>query len=143
MWLPSLVILAVAGTATPPPMAHHTAIANPWFRALPAHLPAGGYFELRNAGQWPSTLTGAESPHCGMLMLHKSEQTNGMDRMSDVASVDIPPGQTVTFAPGGYHLMCTDPGPAIKPGNAVPVRLHFSDGSARIVTFAVKNASGQ
>ena len=55
MWLSSLMILAMAGAATPPPMVHHTAIANPWFRALPAHLPAGGYFELRNTGQWPST----------------------------------------------------------------------------------------
>src|SRR5690348_11961156 len=114
MWLSSLVVLAVTGTATPPPMVHHTAMANAWFRALPAHLPAGGYFDLLNTGKSVSTLTGADSPDCGMLMLHKSEQKDGMDTMSDVASVDIPPGQTVKFAPGGYHLMCTDPGPGIK-----------------------------
>ena len=143
MWLPSLVILAAAGVGTPPPMVHHTAIANAWFRALPAHLPAGGYMELRNTGQWPSTLTGADSPDCGMIMLHQSEQKNGMDTMSDVTGVDIPPGQTVKFAPGGYHLMCTDPGPGMKPGHSVPVRLHFSDGSEATVMFAVRSATGQ
>ncbi|MBV8798548.1 MAG: copper chaperone PCu(A)C [Alphaproteobacteria bacterium] len=142
MWLASLVLVAAAG-ATPPPMSNHTEISNPWFRALPARLPAGGYLELHNTGRWLSTLTGADSPHCGMLMLHKSEQKSGMDTMSDMASLDIPAGETVKFAPGGYHLMCTDPGPTMKPGNTVPVRLHFSDGSARIVAFSVKNARGQ
>jgi copper(I)-binding protein len=143
MWLSSLMVLAMAGAATPPPMVHHTAIANPWFRALPAHLPAGGYFELRNTGQWPSTLSSVDSPDCGMIMLHQSEQKNGMDTMSDVTGVDIPPGQTVKFAPGGYHLMCMDPGPTMKPGGTVPVTLRFSDGSVATVTFAVRGATGQ
>ena len=143
MWLSSLVILAAAGSATPPPMVHHTAIANAWFRSLPVHLPAGGYFELRNTGQWPSTLTGADSPDCGMVMMHKSEQKNGMDTMSDVSSVDIPPGQTVKFAPGGYHLMCMEPGPGIKAGRSAPVTLRFSDGSVATVTFAVRDAAGR
>src|SRR5256885_13185010 len=111
MWLSSLVILAVAGVATPPPMVHHTAIANAWFRALPAHLPAGGYFELRNTGQWPSTLSGADSPNCGMIMLHKSEQKNGMDTMSDVTGVDISPGPTMKLAPRGFSPMLPGPGP--------------------------------
>ena len=126
-----------------PVQAAQIAVTNAWFRWLPAHLPAGGYFELHNGQAKPISLTGADSPDCGALMLHKSEQKNGMDTMSDLASVEIPPGQTVKFAPGGYHLMCMDPGPAIKPGNSVPVRLHFSDGSARVVTFSVKNATGQ
>jgi copper(I)-binding protein len=144
MWLSSLVVLAAAaGAATPPPMTQHLAIASAWFRALPAHLPAGGYFELHNKGQWPATLTAADSPECGMLMLHRSEQKSGVDSMSDVASVDIPPGQTVRFAPGGYHLMCTDAGPGMKPGGMIPVRLHFSDGSQASVPFAVKGPAGK
>lgn len=146
MWLHSLVMLAAAaGTAaaTPPPMTRHLAIANPWFRSLPAHLPAGGYFELRNTGQWPATLVSADTTACGMLMMHKSEQKSGMDTMSDLSSVDIPPGQTVKFAPGGYHLMCMDPGPTMKPGQSVRVTLKFSDGSTAHVAFAVKTATGQ
>jgi periplasmic copper chaperone A len=146
MWLHSLVMLAAVANGTAgaaPPMTRHLAIANPWFRSLPAHLPAGGYFELRNTGQWPATLVSADTTACGMLMLHKSEQKSGMDTMSDVTSVDIPPGQTVKFAPGGYHLMCTDPGPTMKPGRSVRVTLKFSDGSAAHVAFAVKTATGQ
>jgi hypothetical protein len=146
MWLHDLVILAAAAgvlQGTPPPMTRHLAIANPWFRSLPAHLPAGGYFELRNTGQTPATLVGADTSACGMLMLHKSEQKSGMDTMSDVTSLEIPAGQTVKFAPGGYHLMCMDPGPTMKPGRSVAVTLKFSDGSVARIAFAVKTATGE
>ncbi|MBV9571613.1 MAG: copper chaperone PCu(A)C [Alphaproteobacteria bacterium] len=138
----SLMVLAAVAGATPPPMTHYVGIANPWFRALPSHLPAGGYFELRNTGQWTANLTAVDSPACGMLMMHKSEQKSGMDTMTDVSSVEIPAGQTVKFAPGSYHLMCMEPGPTVKPGNSVPVTLKFSDGSAATVRFAVRTATG-
>ena len=72
-------------------------------RALPAHLPAAGYFTLHNAGKDPLALTAASSPACGMLMLHKSTQSGGMGSMEDVASVPVPAGGDIKFAPGGYH----------------------------------------
>jgi periplasmic copper chaperone A len=143
MRLLSVIILAVAGVATPPPMSRQVTIAGAWFRALPARLPAGGYFELRNTGRWPAKLTGAQSPACGMLMLHKSERRSGMETMSDVSAVDIPAGGALNFAPGGYHLMCMDPGPVMKPGASVAVTLKFSDGSITTVKFVVKSATGQ
>jgi hypothetical protein len=118
-------------------------VANAWFRWLPAHLPAGGYFELHNGGTKPVTLMSADSPDCGMLMLHKSEQKNGVDRMFDVNAIDVPAGGTLRFAPGGYHLMCMDPGPVMKPGAAVSVRLHFADGSLVTSGFRVRNAAGR
>jgi copper(I)-binding protein len=138
-----LVVLAAAGLATPPPMSGHIIIADGWFRALPARLPAGGYFDLRNIGKQPVTLTSADSPACAMLMLHKSEQKNGMDTMSDVSTVDVAPGAAVKFAPGGYHLMCMDPGPTMKAGATVSVNFHFSDGSVAAAHFPVRNAAGQ
>lgn len=114
-----------------------------WFRTLPGNLPAGGYFTLHNGGTAVATLTGAESPACGMLMLHKSESAGGTMKMVDVASVPVPVGSDITFAPGGYHLMCMDTKPAMKPGTTVPVTLDFADGSKVKADFAVKNARGQ
>jgi periplasmic copper chaperone A len=143
MRLLSLIVAAVVGVATAPPMSGHVMVANAWFRALPANLPAGGYFELRNVGRWPAILTGAASPACGMLMLHKSELRNGVERMSDAGTIDIPAGGALKFAPGGDHLMCTSPTPAMKPGTSVLVTLSFSDGSVATETFAVKNAKGE
>jgi copper(I)-binding protein len=78
-----------------------------------------------------------------MLMLHKSESRNGVGTMDDVASIEIPAGGTLKFAPGGYHLMCMDPTAAMKPGAGVTVTLKFADGTKTSASFAVKNARGE
>jgi copper(I)-binding protein len=118
-------------------------VSGAWFRALPTGLPAGGYFTLHNNGASPVSLTGAESAACGMLMLHKSENSGGMSSMMHMESVDIPAGKAVSFAPGGYHLMCTDPAAAMKPGGKVKVTLEFSGGAKLDAEFAVRNAAGK
>ena len=118
-------------------------LSDAWIRALPAHLPAGGYFTLHNGSSNTLSLTGANSPACGMLMLHKSDSMAGMAHMEDVDRVDVPAGGTVKFAPGGYHLMCMDPTPAIKVGNKVPVTLNFVDGSSTTAEFVVRSPSGK
>ena len=118
-------------------------VTDGWIRALPAGLPAAGYFELHNGTDKSVSLTGAASPACGMLMLHKSEEMGGMMKMEDVSSVDAAPGATVKFAPGGYHLMCMSPSAAIKPGAQVPVTLKFANGTSVQSDFSVRDASGK
>lgn len=133
--------LATASAAPAAPAA--ITISDAWMRALPASLPSGGYFTLHNNGSKPVTLTGAQSPACGMVMLHKSENQGGMSSMMDMAQVMIPAGSTVSFAPGGYHLMCMSPAASIKPGTQVPVTLLFADGAKVTAPFAVRNAAGK
>jgi copper(I)-binding protein len=113
-----------------------------WIRAIP-HAPAGGYFTLSNDSGKRMVLTGASSPVCGMLMLHKTDTASGMASMNDVKEVPIAVGQHVSFAPGGYHLMCMQPTVAVEPGNKVPVTLIFSDGTQVTNEFAVRRANGQ
>lgn len=118
-------------------------VSDAWMRALPAGLPAAGYFTLHNTSSREVALTSAASSACGMLMLHKSSEEGGMGSMQDVSSVAVPAGGTVKFAPGGYHLMCMNPAPALKPGASIAVTLAFSDGSKSDVPFAVRNAQGK
>ncbi|HEY0281314.1 MAG TPA: copper chaperone PCu(A)C [Rhizomicrobium sp.] len=118
-------------------------VGNGWMRLLPAGLPAAGYFELHNDGDKTLSLTGASSPACGMLMLHKSENVGGTMRMEEVSSVDVAPRATLKFAPGSYHLMCMNPSPALKPGAHVAVTLAFSGGAKVTSEFAVRNAAGK
>jgi periplasmic copper chaperone A len=118
-------------------------VSDAWIRAMPAGIPSGGYFTLRNNGAKDVVLTGAATPACGSLMLHKSENKGGMSSMHHVDEVDVPAGGSVAFAPGGYHLMCMDAGPAIKPGSNVPVTLTFKDGGKLTAPFQVRNAAGK
>jgi copper(I)-binding protein len=137
-------VLLIAMPAAHAENAADLVLKDGWFRTLPGNLPAGGYFTLHNGGTAVATLTGAESPACGMLMLHKSESQSGTMQMVEVASVPVPVGADITFAPGGYHLMCMDTKTTLmKPGSTVPVTLDFADGSKVKADFAVKNARGQ
>jgi len=124
-----------------PAFAGPLSVSDAWFRSLPAKLPAGGYFVLHNNGDANAMLTGASSPACGMLMLHKSESSGGMGMMDMVMNVPVPAHGVVEFAPGGYHLMCD--APAMKPGAIVPVMLQFADDTKLEANFKVKNAKGQ
>jgi periplasmic copper chaperone A len=135
----ALAFSLIAGPASASPVT----ISGGWFRALPASLPAGGYFTLHNGGTTPVTLTGAASPACGTLMLHISETTNGMAQMSSVTNIPVAPGATLKFAPGGYHLMCMNPTPEMKPGATVFVTVQFAGGKAVTEPFVVKNAKGE
>ncbi len=134
------LFLMVAASAA---KADGLSVTDAWIRALPATVPSGGYFTLHNDGAKKVVLTGAESPACGMLMLHHSENSGGMGSMMDVTSVDVAAGETVKFAPGGYHLMCMDAKPQIRPGNSVPVTLSFGDGRRLTVNFRVRSATGK
>lgn len=139
--LAGIAALALLIFATPAKAA--VTIGNGWIRLLPANLPAAGYFDLHNGGDKSISLTGADSPACGMLMLHKSENVGGTMRMEDVASVEVAPHATLKFAPGGYHLMCMDPRSALKPGARVPVTLEFADGTKLQAQFAIRGANGR
>ncbi len=137
--LPALIAAAVAV----PACAAGITITDAWFRALPGRLPAGGYFSVHNKSTTPLELTGAESPACGMLMLHQSTENGGMSRMNDVRSVVVPAGGSIAFAPGGYHLMCMNPTAAMTPGKMVTVSLVFANGARTKADFAVRNAAGK
>ncbi|MBN9590273.1 MAG: copper chaperone PCu(A)C [Alphaproteobacteria bacterium] len=116
-------------------------VTDAWFRSLPGKLPAAGYFSLRSNSGLTLAVTGAESDGCGKLLLHKSSGNGGMSSMAMVDKVTVPPGGTVKFAPGGYHLMCVDP--RLKTGSRMPVTLHLSDGSSVIAAFQVHGATGK
>ena len=118
-------------------------IIDPWFRALPGKLPAGGYFTAQNNSRRDVAITAASSDACGMLMIHQSSNKGGMSSMDMMERVTIPANGQIRLAPGGYHLMCTEPTPKMKIGAKVPVVLSLSDGSAVAVAFSVRGAMGK
>lgn len=118
------------------------AVSDAWVRWLPAGLPMGGYMSLRNTGTRPLRLTGAHSASFGGVMLHRSVVIGGMARMVHVESVTVPPGGSVRFAPGGYHLMLMQ-ARGVKPGDSVDIDLQFAGHAPLPVSFQVRGASGR
>lgn len=129
-------VLTVTSAA---PLAANVSVTGGWFRVLPASVPSGAYFTLLNKSDKSLTLTEVASPACGSLMMHRS--VNG--GMENVPVLQVAAGETVQFAPGGYHLMCMDAKPVLKPGAQVPVKLRFAGGQVFDAEFAARNAAGK
>jgi copper(I)-binding protein len=136
------ILSAVCGLAMLPMLVHaatpEVTVTKPWMRYLLPNIPAAGYMVLQNNGSTDAVVTGAASPGCGTLMLHKSEDASGMAMMMDVPTVTIPGHGRVIFTPGGYHLMCMQP--KMKIGDRLAVRLSFQDGSSLTTIMPVYGA---
>ncbi len=118
-------------------------ISDPWVRFIMTSRPAAGYFTLSNATDRPRMLVGAASPACGMLMLHQTTHEGGVDKMVMVKSIDVPAHSSVSFTPGGYHLMCMSPSQQMIPGHLVAVTLRFANGGEITASFPVRGPAGK
>lgn len=137
-WVGGLLLLALSAGA----MATELSVTNARLRLLPGDLPAAGYFSLSNQGKKPAVLVGAESPAFERAMVHKSTQENGIAGMKPVPRLELQPGETVEFAPGGYHLMLMQRKKPLAVGDKVRATLLFQDGRRLPMVFvAVAPAS--
>jgi copper(I)-binding protein len=118
-------------------------LSGQWLRMVIPSRPAAGYFHLSNNSAKAHELVGASSDACGSLTLHESISRGGVDRMIDVKSVAVPAHGSITFAPGGYHLMCLSPSPSVKRGSSITVTLRFADGGTLVSNFPVRGATGR
>jgi hypothetical protein len=137
--LPMLAAAAVAFAApvAARPAAPSVEVVQPWSRPAVAGATAAGYMTLVNHGRRPVALVGAESPLARKAEIHRSSMEAGVMRMAPASSVPIPPGGTVKFAPGGYHMMFLGISRNLRPGDQLPATLHFSDGGRAAVSFRV------
>ena len=140
----AMLVLSATAFAAAPATSPDAQLEHAWIRWLPARLPVAGYAVIRNVGDGTLRLTGASSPDYGMVMLHHSRLAHGDSTMEMVDHLDIPAHGSVELAPGGYHLMLSQPTHAIKPGDHVKVTFEFADGGELQTDFSVRpaNASG-
>ena len=93
--------LALAACGDPAP----TYIDQAWIRLSPnKDRPSAGYF-VAHGGDSATRLRGVLTDYALKVEMHESVEENGVMTMKPINSVDIPAKGTVTFAPGGKHLM--------------------------------------
>ena len=121
--------------------AAHIRASAAWIRVLPGALPAGGYLTLHNDGDQPVALTSASSEAYVHIMLHRSDMTGGMSRMTMVDALTVPAHGAVTLAPGGYHFMLMQARAPVQPGDKLVLTLKFADGSTLPVACVARPAN--
>ncbi|HEX7943149.1 MAG TPA: copper chaperone PCu(A)C [Phenylobacterium sp.] len=130
--LAALAAVSIAGAAHAAPQ-----VSAAWSRPAAQGTTGAGFMTLSNPGAKPDALVSVESPLAGQVMVHQSSMSGGMASMKMVASVPVPAGGSVTFAPGGYHLMFMDLTRPLKVGDRLPATLTFASGAKVKATFVV------
>jgi len=136
---------AVAGAA----MAHQFAaggvtVTHPWSRPAAAGSNGVGFMGVTNTGPTPVTLVSVQTPGAARAMAHRTQSAGGVFSMAPAPHLVIKAGETVAFAPGGYHVMFTGLKAPLAPGDKLPATLTFKRGKEVIalpVTFNVQGAA--
>jgi copper(I)-binding protein len=130
-----LLFAAAVAFATPAVAAPQVTAA--WSRPAAQGTTAGGFMTLANPGAKPDALVAVESPMAKRVQIHQSMVHNGMAMMQAAAQVPVPAGGSVTFAPGGYHLMFLQVTRALNVGDTLPATLTFASGAKVKTAFVV------
>lgn len=109
-------------------------IQTPWSRATPptANV-AAGYLTLKNDGDTPERFIGASSTSAQRVEIHTMDMVDDVMQMRHLSDgLEIPAGEEVALAPGGYHLMLIGLGAPLAEGDRVPLTLAFESGTVDV-----------
>ena len=113
-------------------------VTDAWARATPGRARNGGaYLTIVNEGRRDDRVMAVKSDVANRVEIHTHLNDGGIMRMRKVDGVDVPSGGSVTFKPGGYHLMFIGLKTPFKKGETFPVTLEFEKSGQRAVTVTV------
>ncbi|MDH3240659.1 MAG: copper chaperone PCu(A)C [Alphaproteobacteria bacterium] len=114
------------------------AVEVPWARATPGRSANGAaYFTVTNRGPSGDRLIGASSSAAGRVELHTHIHDKGVMRMRKLDGVVLAPGVSVTFRPGGHHVMLVGLKAPLRKGGTFPLTLRFEKSAPVTVTVKV------
>jgi periplasmic copper chaperone A len=119
-------------------------IEHPWSRATPKGAPVGaGYLVIENRGSAVDRLLSISSEISGRVEMHEMAVTDGIMRMRPLPNgVEIAPGLTAKFEPGGLHIMFVDLKRPLEKGERIKATLNFEKAGAVEVEFVVEAMGG-
>lgn len=102
-------------------------ISKPWARATPKGASNGaGYLTVTSAATAPDRMTCTGSDAAASCQIHSMTMDNGVMKMRPVeGGLEIKPSESVTFKPGGFHIMLVDLKHPLEAGKTVEVTLQF------------------
>lgn len=137
-WALALLLLAFGGATAA--NGDTLRVENAWARATPAVAPvAAGYLTVVNDGDVADRLLRIESDIAQRIEMHQTLREDGVMRMRAIQGGAVVPAHgTLTFQPGGSHLMLIGPTRPLVAGQQFEATLVFEHAGRRKVTFAVR-----
>ncbi|MDP6173199.1 MAG: copper chaperone PCu(A)C [Rhodospirillales bacterium] len=111
-----------------------------WARATPSMARNGvAHLSVTNHGSQADRLTGASSPVAKRASLHTHIMKDKIMMMRPVKGVDLAPGATIRFKPGGLHVMLMGLKTQLKKGASFPLTLTFEKAGKVKVTARIES----
>ncbi|MGI9202441.1 MAG: copper chaperone PCu(A)C [Woeseiaceae bacterium] len=85
------------------------------------------YFNIDNNTAETLTIIGVRSPQFGLVEIHETTTDDGVSRMRRIESIDIAGRSTLSFSPGGKHLMLMQPAANVISGTPVTLEVQVGD----------------
>lgn len=125
--------------ASLPAAAGPVQVTDAWVNeAPPSATNNAAYITLRNGDQ-ADALLGASTPAARVAEVHEVSVEGGLKRMRPVKALELAPGQVLTFAPGGLHIMLVDVKQPLRAGARLPLTLRFRKAGAVTVQAVVRS----
>ena len=116
---------------------------DPWVRsASPTATVMAAYLRIDNTADLPRILTGVRSANFESVEIHNTVVEDGLARMIHQEQLEVPARGSLTFKPGGYHLMLMGRKAPLNVGDQVELTLVFENGEELPATAAVRKETG-
>lgn len=128
-----LLLLAVPAWA-------EVTVEDAWVRMPPPVADtAAGYLVLRNSGDHDATIVSVECDAAAEPEFHSMEHHDGMVHMQKMDTVVIPAGGSISFVPGGNHLMLKGLKRELRAGDHIMLKIGISGGESVAVHAEVRD----
>ncbi len=118
-------------------------VSHAWVREAPPGAGVqAGYMEIHNTSSKTIKITAIESPNFTSVEMHRMFNHNGMMRMQQQDTLNIPANSMLELKPGGYHLMLRNPASYLKSGDTVQFTLTTTANKHINVKASVKTDNG-
>jgi copper(I)-binding protein len=143
----NLIVTTAALASTllaPPALAHEVKAGDLTLSGLAVRASLGaspntaGYLTIANAGSKPDRLLSVSCACARKVEMHASEMSGGMATMKATGPVTVPAKGSVSFAPGGLHLMVMGLNTRLNDGAMQEMVLRFERAGAVKAGFHVK-----
>jgi len=132
----TLFLAGLLWTATASAADSAIKVEKAWARATTAAGATGVvYLTLVNGGAEADRLTGISTP-VATAGMHVMVMEGSVMQMRAVDALDVKPGDSIEFKPGGLHIMLTKLKEALRQGDQFPIALAFQ--KAGIIDVEVK-----
>ncbi|MCW8929001.1 MAG: copper chaperone PCu(A)C [Gammaproteobacteria bacterium] len=120
-------------------IASDVSIIDPYVRAVPpGQTVSAAFLQLENSSGNTHYIVNASSPVSKVVELHSHVHENGMMKMRQVESIEIPANGKTVLEPGGLHIMLIGLHDTLKIDQKVAITLEFKDGSSQVIEAPVR-----